>query len=389
LERIAYGIGAGKNKWNHSSATYSVADWATFCLVSKKKLKEILKFLEEKEKFFLKYEQNRGVEMLTIDCPNILKHRDNYADRRAREEGQKSRTLSEQKQDVSISISRSSSKKIKIESVEDIHPKDFEMNSIFNHWVSTAPERHTAILDNQRRNSILKMLEHFTTEQMKQAIDGCMLSPFHNGEKTGEIWDNLELIFRDVSQVERFINIAKNPPNPSIEEKKDNSKYDTLLSENNDDKVVKFVEILKRAEMQCRYNLNVEEIKMYYDELKTFCLRSISFAFSKFQTNRTPYDGKFPKVSLLLDFARIKQNKFEEDCARIWEEVLRYIERKWKLSDLKEGSTEHLIFNNEEFRVQFPENLEELLEDSSHRDYSKRDLYKKKFIDLYLKIEGS
>lgn len=277
-----------------------------------------------------------------------------------------------------------------------IYKKSFEIEKeengalqVFDYWFRKSPGAHTDNFDGYRKKYISKMLKYFSVDDLKLAIDGCYLSPYHMGEnKNNAIIDSVDIIFKNVDTVERLISIAKNPTPISTDGKQDNSKYDTLLSESKDDKVVKFVEILKSAEMQCRYNLNVEEIKMYYDALKGFCLRSISFAFSEFQKKRTPYDGKFPKVSLLLDFARIKQSKFEEDCVRIWEEVLRYIGRKWNMSDFKEGSTEHLIFNNSEFRAQFPENLEELLEDSSHRDYSKRGLYKKKFIELYLKIEG-
>lgn len=381
LEKIASGIGEGKNSWNHSSARYSVADWASFCLVSKKKFRKILEFLEKKEKFFLKSEIISGVEMLTIDCPNILKHRDQYAFRRAREEGEKVRTLSVQKPDVSISLSRSSSSNYKennstSERMEIAEVTQKQISDVFMHWVEIHAGNNTSgypVLDETRGTAIEKMLKQgYSVDSLKLAIEGCALSPFHRGEnKTGDIHNAISLIFKNSDQVEKFIDIAKKHY-PKI------NKYDEFLKESNDEYSRRFAEILKRAESENRYDLTLAEIKMYHRHLKIFCLRAISGAFEDFQLHRTQYQGKFPKVSFLREYASQREKSLRTDSLSNWEEILRWIAKGWSLADLPQKTRAYSIINNEMYRKQLPEKLE----DFEHDDHAKE-----KFIELFLNIE--
>lgn len=71
-----------------------------------------------------------------------------------------------------------------------------------------------AKLDKKRRRKINDRLkEKYTVEDLKQAVDGCSLSPHHMGEnKTGTIYDDLGLICRDASHVDKFIKQANAPP---------------------------------------------------------------------------------------------------------------------------------------------------------------------------------
>lgn len=265
---------------------------------------------------------------------------------------------------------------------KDLEEKDFEerrVSEVFGHWVSKAPDRHLAILDKSRIRAISKMLEYFSVDNLKLAIDGCSLDPYFMGEnKSGAMLDSVEIIFKNVTNVGKFIEIAKNPPSLSPESKPENDKYEFFMSETKDDNAAKFVEILKRAESENRYNLTLDEVRMYHKNLKSFSLSAISGACDDFQTRRTPYDGRFPKAPLLIDFARQREKAAKMIAESEWGHLLRWIEKKWNISDMEPCKTRVIMIENEEFRGLLPDKLE---------DFAFNEKAKEKFIELFLKIE--
>jgi len=376
LEKISAGIGEGKNSWSHSSATFSISEWAKFCLVSRKKFREILKFLQEKEKFFLKFYENRGVEMLTIDCPNILKHRDQYAFRKAREEGEKVRTLSVQKQDLSISSSLSKENNLNKELSTISERKEIDENintqisDVFMHWTEVFAGNDSSaysVLDETRGASIAKMLRlGYSVDDLKLAIDGCSLSPFY----TEHFHTAVSLIFKNADTVEKFIAIAK-----KYFTKKD--KYTEFLEINSEPKSIAFLEIMKKAELQCGVELCLEQLNLYHESLKTYDLAAIEGAIFDFHQKAEAKDGKFPKVKILRDFAGIRQkeiNSKKESAEKAWEDVVYWISKNWRIAEMKPCKTKY-IFDNPELRNQLPEKLE---------DFLGNEKAKEKFVELFL-----
>lgn len=94
-------------------------------------------------------------------------------------------------------------------------PKDIsqlKIQEIFQYW-QTKLNHPEAKLDNKRKQVIKRAMKNYSMEAVKQAIDGCSLSPFNMGENDSKKkYDNLDLIFRDADHVEQFVSIAKNPP---------------------------------------------------------------------------------------------------------------------------------------------------------------------------------
>ncbi len=80
---------------------------------------------------------------------------------------------------------------------------------IFNHWLSVM-NHPRAKLDNKRRRRIAQALKlGFSVAELKQAIDGCSMTPHNMGKNEGnQIYDDISLIFRDAEHIERFINNA-------------------------------------------------------------------------------------------------------------------------------------------------------------------------------------
>ena len=94
----------------------------------------------------------------------------------------------------------------------DSSPDAERIRQVFDHYRSHHPKRH------KRPNSKMKewraikarLSEGYTVEDLCLAVDGCQLSPWHQGENDrGQVYDSLELIMRDGSKVGKFMDLAK------------------------------------------------------------------------------------------------------------------------------------------------------------------------------------
>jgi hypothetical protein len=89
-----------------------------------------------------------------------------------------------------------------------------KINHIFEFWKTTL-NHPNAKMDKKRNSRIQSALEIYSVEQIEKAIIGCSKSPFHMGDnEKGTIHDDIELICRDSTHIERFIAIFDNPPIP-------------------------------------------------------------------------------------------------------------------------------------------------------------------------------
>ena len=77
---------------------------------------------------------------------------------------------------------------------------------IFDHWKSVMGKSNNSVLNEKRIKALTARLkEGYTVEQIKMAITGCSMTPHNMGQNNnGKKYDELELICRDGSQVERF-----------------------------------------------------------------------------------------------------------------------------------------------------------------------------------------
>lgn len=86
--------------------------------------------------------------------------------------------------------------------------------AVFEHWqkVFSHPK---AVLDDKRRRLIDARLKQFTLDDLRSAIDGYKLSPFHQGQNDdGKVFDSIELIMRDAHHVEEGLRFLRAPPRP-------------------------------------------------------------------------------------------------------------------------------------------------------------------------------
>ena len=74
--------------------------------------------------------------------------------------------------------------------------------------------------EKERRLYAARRKEGYSDEDLCLAIDGCHQSPFHAGEnERRQKYQSLELIFRDSSQVAKFIELAQTGPPPPVSER--------------------------------------------------------------------------------------------------------------------------------------------------------------------------
>ena len=80
------------------------------------------------------------------------------------------------------------------------------VRAVFDYWreVMNHPQ---AILDNKRSKAIAgRIKEGHSVDKLKQAIDGCKASAWHQGKNNRQtVYDDIELICRDTKHVEEFV----------------------------------------------------------------------------------------------------------------------------------------------------------------------------------------
>jgi len=89
------------------------------------------------------------------------------------------------------------------------------VTEVFTHWKLKLGHPR-AVLDPKREKAIARGIKHYSTAGqdgvaiLKQAVDGCAVSPFHLGENDRKTrFDDIELICRDAKHVESFLRIEE------------------------------------------------------------------------------------------------------------------------------------------------------------------------------------
>jgi hypothetical protein len=80
------------------------------------------------------------------------------------------------------------------------------VREVFEYW-RTVMNRPQAILDNKRSRAIAgRLKEGYSVDQLKQAIEGCKASAWHQGQNDRhQVYNDVELVCRDAQRVEAFI----------------------------------------------------------------------------------------------------------------------------------------------------------------------------------------
>jgi len=83
-----------------------------------------------------------------------------------------------------------------------------DVDLVFNYWQSRLDHPGSKLTPKRRQRIVSRLKDNYTVDQIKQAIDGCALSPFHQGLNDNQTkYDDIELICRDGEKIEKFIGI--------------------------------------------------------------------------------------------------------------------------------------------------------------------------------------
>lgn len=83
------------------------------------------------------------------------------------------------------------------------------VGEVFEHW-RKAFDKPRAKLDAKRRKLIANALKlGYSVDDLKQAVDGCGCSSFHQGKNDrGIVYNGLELILRNADKIDNFMSLA-------------------------------------------------------------------------------------------------------------------------------------------------------------------------------------
>jgi len=102
-----------------------------------------------------------------------------------------------------------------------------KIEMIFNHWKIVMKHPGASLSDERSAKIRTRLKEGFTYDQCIAAIDGCAGSSFHMGKnEDGTVYDSIDLIFRNASKFEGFINRNKRKLVASIQSKAEGDDYD-------------------------------------------------------------------------------------------------------------------------------------------------------------------
>lgn len=90
-----------------------------------------------------------------------------------------------------------------------------KVQEVFEYWLQVM-EHPRSKLDGKRDRVIKTAFKNYSIADLKKAIDGCKKTPFNMGDNEQcQRYDELTLILRDATHIERFIHNAAYPPKPS------------------------------------------------------------------------------------------------------------------------------------------------------------------------------
>lgn len=97
-----------------------------------------------------------------------------------------------------------------------------QAQEVFAYWQRVLEHPTAKFTQDRRRKVEARLREDYTVAQLCRAVDGCKVTPHNMGENdTGQRWDDLALICRSGSNVERFMDAAPERPADPAQRKRE------------------------------------------------------------------------------------------------------------------------------------------------------------------------
>lgn len=90
-----------------------------------------------------------------------------------------------------------------------------EVERVFLHWKAKMGFNGKTILSPDRKKKILQALQHYSMEELEQAINGCTKSDFHMGKNDRNTkYNDISQILKSTAHIEKFIELDKEASKP-------------------------------------------------------------------------------------------------------------------------------------------------------------------------------
>jgi hypothetical protein len=129
-----------------------------------------------------------------------------------KQNGKKEVVTSQKRHSDALDTDTESDKKQNIKTI--VSPSG-ETHEVFDYW-KTFHNHPQAKLDDKRSRAIkARLKDGYSVGELCKAIEGCKYSEYHQGKNdSGTVYDDIELICRNATNVDKFIVLAgKGPPN--------------------------------------------------------------------------------------------------------------------------------------------------------------------------------
>ena len=95
---------------------------------------------------------------------------------------------------------------------ENLPDVSVKCDDVFDYWKMVMHSQKSK-LDTKRKKLINDRLKTYSVDDLKTAIHGCSVSPFHMGTNDrGAKYNSIELILRDSGKIDQFIGYSQSPP---------------------------------------------------------------------------------------------------------------------------------------------------------------------------------
>lgn len=151
----------------------------------------------------------------------VKRHRDRGGGNASCNESVTESALHDENDEVCISLEEISSSSGKIQ-IHPIKEKTKEILEVFDYYRTYHPRAHLKPHSKMKEWMRIRarLNEGYAVADLKTAIDGCHKDPWHQGQNDrNQRYDSLELIVRDSSKVQKFIELSSKPTGPLLSDK--------------------------------------------------------------------------------------------------------------------------------------------------------------------------
>ena len=134
-----------------------------------------------------------------------------------------------------------------------------DVMSVYRHWQEVMDLPQSRLTDKRRRAVVARFKEGYSVRELKEAIDGCSVTPWNMGDNPRDRkYNDLELICRNGDNVERFVQIAQDQTEREQEHREDGTAEYRATTDSTTEEGQRRLDLLKRRRQRPRVGESVK-----------------------------------------------------------------------------------------------------------------------------------